>query len=173
MVLVGRVRRDAAGVADALREIVRDLDPTIPVEANVPYEDLMGIALMPSRAAAFTAMVFGGIGLVLAALGLYGVLSFAVARRSREIGIRMALGAEPRLVRGLIFRGVVRLAGIGLVVALASTHLLRGMLYGLSPADPLTFGGIVLFQLAVALAAGYLPALRATRTNPVEALRAE
>ena len=85
----------------------------------------------------------------------------------------MALGAEPRLVRGLIFRGVVRLAGIGLVVALASTHLLRGMLYGLSPADPLTFGGIVLFQLAVALAAGYLPALRATRTNPVEALRAE
>jgi predicted permease len=177
MVLVARVGRAGAGVAGPLREIVRDIDATMPVDANVAYVDLMSIALLPSRAAAFFATLFGALGLVLAAMGLYGVLAFAVAQRTREIGIRMALGAEPGTVRGLVLRDGVKLAGIGLAIgvaiALALTHLLRGLLYGLSPTDPITFGGIVLLLLGVALAASYVPALRATRTDPVEALRTE
>jgi predicted permease len=177
MVLVARVRETGADVSSALREIVRDLDSTIPIVANTPYSDLMSVALLPSRAAAVSATVFGTLGLVLASLGLYGVLAFAVSERTREIGIRMALGAEPGAVRSLVLVNGVRLAamglGIGVAFALALTRLLRSLLYGLSPTDPITFGAVVLLLLVVALAASYAPALRATRTDPVEALRGQ
>jgi predicted permease len=177
MVMLARVARSGPSVARSFREVVRDLDADLPIDANVPYRDLMGIAMLPSRAGALFTTVFGVIGTVLASLGLYGVLAFAVTQRTREIGVRMALGAEAGKVRAVILRDGVKLAAIGLAIgfaiALAVTRLLRGLLYGLSPTDPITFGGIALLLIGVALAASYLPALRATRVNPIEALRAE
>jgi predicted permease len=177
MVVLARVERRGANVTAEMRGVVRGLDASLPIDANVPYRELMGIAMLPSRAAALFTTLFGGVGLMLAALGLYGILAFAVAQRTREIGIRMALGARTGAVRTLIIRGGVKLVAIGLaigfVIALAVTRLLRGLLYGVSPTDPITFGGIALLLVGVALAAAYVPAWRATRIDPVEALRAE
>jgi putative ABC transport system permease protein len=176
-VVLLRLARPGANVTGALRSIVRGLDDAIPIDANLPYRELMGIAMLPSRAAALFTTVFGGVGLVLAALGLYGILAFAVAQRTREIGIRMTLGAGTGTIRAWVIRGGVKLVGVGLaigfVIALAVTRFLRGLLYGLSPTDPITFAGIALLLVGVALAASYLPAWRATRIDPVEALRAE
>ena len=147
------------------------------IDASIAYRDFMGIALLPGRAAAMFATVFGFVGLLMASLGLYGVLAYTVAQRTREIGIRIALGAAPQRVRAFVLRDGLRLAGIGLAVgfgiALMVTRLLRGLLYGLSPMDPITFGGIGLVLLGVAVIASFLPALRATRISPVEALRSE
>jgi predicted permease len=177
MVMFARIAGNSPGVVNTFRDIVGTLDADLPIDANVPYEDLMGIALLPSRATAILTAIFGTIGLVLASLGLYGVLAYAVTQRTREFGIRLALGAEHGKVRTLVLRDGVKLAVVGLAIgfaiALATTHLLRGFLHGLSPTDPITFGGIALLLVAVALAASYLPAVRATRTDPVEALRAE
>jgi len=106
----------------------------------------------------------------MASLGLYGILAYMVGQRTREIGIRMALGAEERTVRGMVLGDGLT---IGFVIALAVTRLLRGLLHGLSPTDPVTFGGIALILTAVALIASYIPARRATRTDPIKALRVE
>jgi ABC-type antimicrobial peptide transport system permease subunit len=133
--------------------------------------------MIPSRAAALVTSIFCLLGLGLASLGLYGILAYTVGQRTREIGIRMALGAGRGSVRGMVLRDGARLAGLGLTVgfliALAVTRMLRGLLHGLSPTDPVTFGGIAIILIAVALTASYLPARRATRTDPIEALRVE
>jgi predicted permease len=177
MILLARVDPSAASMAAPLREIVRDIDPVVGIDASVAYRDFMGIALLPGRAAAMFATIFGFVGLLMASLGLYGVLAYTVAQRTREIGIRIALGAAPQRVRAFVLRDGLRLAGIGLAVgfgiALMVTRLLRGLLYGLSPLDPVTFGGIGLVLLGVAVMASFIPALRATRISPVEALRSE
>jgi predicted permease len=177
MVVVVRVHPGLENIAPQLRSIVHELEPDLLIDANTSYENFMGIALLPSRAAAVVTSVFGMIGLLLASLGLYGVLAYTVAQRTREIGIRMALGAGSRSVRGMVLRDGARLAGlglaIGLLIALAVTRLLRGLLNGLSPTDPITFGGIALILTVVALAASFFPARRATRTDPIEALRVE
>ena len=177
MILLARVNPRAASIAGPLREIIRDIDPAVGIDASVAYRDFMGIALLPGRAAALFATVFGFVGLLMASLGLYGVLAYTVAQRTREIGIRIALGAAPHRVRAFVLRDGLRLAGIGLAIgfgiALAVTRLLSGLLYGLSPLDPITFGGIGLVLLGVAVMASFIPALRATRISPVEALRSE
>ncbi|UCC74646.1 MAG: ABC transporter permease [Gemmatimonadota bacterium] len=176
-VVLARLEHPGANVAGALRGIVRELDDTVPIDANLPYRELMGIVMLPSRAAALFTTVFGGLGLLLAALGLYGILAFQVAQRTREFGIRMALGAGTDTLRALVIRGGLKLVGIGLAIglglALVVTRLVRGLLYGVSPTDPITFAAIALLLVGVALAASYLPAWRATRVDPVEALRAE
>jgi len=114
---------------------------------------------------------------VLAAVGLYGLLSYVVSRRTREIGVRMALGADRFMVLGLVLRDGVRLTLIGAVIgAMASVvaaRALKHLLYGVAPTDPLTFAVVGLLRVAVALVASYLPAARATRVDPVEALRTE
>jgi predicted permease len=177
MVVVVRVRPGAEDIAPAMRDIVYDIEPDLLVDANTSYENFMGIAMLPSRAAAIVTAVFGILGLGMASLGLYGILAYMVGQRTREIGIRMALGAEERTVRGMVLGDGAKLAGIGLtigfVIALAVTRLLRGLLHGLSPTDPVTFGGIALILTAVALIASYIPARRATRTDPIKALRVE
>jgi len=177
MVVLVRVRPGAEDIAPALAAIVQDVEPDLLVDANTPYENFMGLALIPSRAAALVTAVFGILGLSLASLGLYGILAYTVGLRTREIGIRMALGAGVGSVRGMVLRDGVKLAGIGLgigfLVALAVTRLLRGLLHGLSPTDPVTFGGIAVVLTSVALVASYIPARRATRTDPIAALRME
>ena len=122
-------------------------------------------------------VVFAGVGLFLAALGIYGVLAYSVARRTREIGIRLALGADRRDVLGMVIREGARLVIVGVAVGLLAasclTRLLRNQLFGVSPTDPVVLAEVVLVLLAVALLACFLPARRATRVDPMEALRYE
>ncbi len=177
MAIMVRVEGDVAPLARPMRDVIASLDPGLPMEFNTSYRDVMGIALLPNQAAAGLATLFGALGLLLASVGLYGVLAFSVAQRTREIGIRVALGARDSQVRGMILGHGAKLAGIGLAVGFAMaagvTRLLRGLLFGVSPTDPVTFAGIAALLMSVALVAAAVPAIRATRTNPVEALRSE
>jgi predicted permease len=177
MAVVARVTAGGPDMTRVSREILHSLDPNLIMEGNGPYEDMMGMVMLPNRAGAMVTSVLGLLGLLFASLGLYGVLAYTVSQREREIGIRIALGAEHGRVRALILRDAAKLTGIGLGigfgVAAAITWSLRALLYGVSPVDPLTFGGIAALLIGVALVASYLPARRATRTDPVEALRTE
>jgi predicted permease len=162
-------------IATELRDIVRALDPDLPLRTNGPYAEIIGLSLLPSKIAGSIAGAFGVIGVLLAAVGVFGVLSFVVTQRTHEIGIRMALGADARAVRRLVLAGGLRLTVsglcIGLVLAFGGAQLLRGMLAGLSPTDPIAFGGIALVVILVGALASYLPARRATQTDPIDALR--
>ena len=137
----------------------------------------MNIPLFPARMAANVLGSFGVLALVLAAIGIYGVMSYVVAGRTREIGLRMALGAQLRQVRHLILRQGMMLAGSGLILGLAVVFVLArfltSMLYGVSPSDPVTFVGISFLLAMVALLACYLPACRAARIDPMIAIREE
>ncbi len=121
--------------------------------------------------------LFGALALILASIGIYGVLAYSVAQRTSEIGLRMALGAQPRQVLGLVLKQGMLLALIGAVVgvlvALPVARLASGLLYGVSATDPLTYAGITLLLMGVALLACYLPAQRATRIDPLIALRVD
>ena len=120
---------------------------------------------------------FGLLALTLACIGIYGIMAYVVARRTSEIGIRMAMGAQNRQVLVMILRETILLAGIGIVIgvfaAIGLTRYLENMLYGLRPFDPLTYSAAVLVMLAVVLTAGWLPARRASRLDPMVALRHE
>jgi ABC-type antimicrobial peptide transport system permease subunit len=138
-------------------------------------QEVVGVALLPNRVAMAMAMLFGAAGLLLAAVGLYGVLSYMVSRRRREIGIRMALGAAAADVRNLVLGDGLRMVlvglGIGFAGAAAVSRLLRSFLFGVSPVDPLTYGGIAVVFAAVAALACLVPVRRALRTEPLEVLR--
>jgi ABC-type antimicrobial peptide transport system permease subunit len=120
---------------------------------------------------------FSALALVLAALGIYGVLAYSVAQRTREIGVRMALGARDSIVARMVVREALRVVGVGLVIgvvgAVALTRVLATLLYDVSPTDPLTFTGVTLALGAVAVTASYFPARRAARVDPIVALRQE
>ena len=143
----------------------------------MPLSEWTGITLLPHKAAAALAAGLGGISLLLAAIGLYSVMAYAVSQRTQEIGIRMALGARPRDVLGdVLLRGMsLTLAGVaaGMAAALAVARLVAGMLVKVSANDPIAFVGGALFLTLVALLASYLPARRATRVDPMAALRSE
>ncbi|UCC71641.1 MAG: ABC transporter permease [Gemmatimonadota bacterium] len=175
--LVARTVPGAPRIDRPVREIALELDPDLPVQTNAPYAQIIGLSLLPNRVAALMTLGFGALGLLLAAVGLFGVLSYGVSQRTREIGIRIALGASVRDVNALVMGQGLRLTGTGLVIgclaAFGAAQLIRGLLFGVSPADPVAFGSIALVFAAVGLLASYLPARRATRTDPLTALRQE
>src|SRR5205085_10309651 len=166
-------------LANAIRRAVRETDPTLPVLALKTFpqhlESNMEIWIIRTGAMLFS--VFGGLALLLAIVGVYGVKAYSVARRTREIGIRMALGARPQGVQWMIVReGIVMLAGgvtIGLLLAVATGRLLAGMLYQVGALDPIAFATAPLLLGSATVIATWLPARRATRISPMAALRTE
>ena len=176
MVLLLRTAGDPRSILPALVGEARSLDPELPVEANTMTEHL-GFALLPQRIGAAVLGVFGVVAAVLAALGLYGVMSYVVSQRTAEIGIRMALGARSHDVRMLVVRRALALTltglGLGLAAALAATRVLASFLVDVSPTDPATLVSVAVLFTAVALLASWLPARRAAAVDPMRALRSE
>jgi predicted permease len=172
-----RTRGEPAQLASALRREVTALDPDLALSRVQPLEDVLSSSLSRRRFAASLLGIFAGVALALSAVGIFGVMTTMVTQRTREIGIRMALGAQPRDVRALVVRHGATLAGLGLVIglvgALALSRLLTGLLYGVRASDPVTLSGVAFLLGSVAVAASYFPARRATRVDPLEALRSE
>jgi len=175
--LVARTRGDPRQVLSALRDEVKKLDPSISVYAAKTLKEHMGTSLFPARMAAIALGSFGVLALILAAVGIYGVMSHVVAGRTREIGLRMALGAQLSDVQKLILKQGMLLAAIGslsgLLVAFGGARLMKSLLYGVSTSDPITFTCVALLLLGIALLACWVPARRASRVEPMIALRAE
>lgn len=164
-------------VVAAVRRKVRELDPALPMANVRTLEQVVADTVKPERFYTLLMNAFAGSALLLAAVGLFGVLATSVAQRRQEIGVRIALGARSVQVLGLVLRQGLLYAGLGLglglVASLAAARLLGGFLYGVTPSDPVTFVGVGVVLGLVALVASYLPARRATRVDPVVALRAE
>jgi ABC-type antimicrobial peptide transport system permease subunit len=165
------------GLVKIIDQTLGSLDQSAAIETK-PMRDAFVLALLPSRAGAAILGSMGALGLVLASIGLYGVLAYTISRRIREIGLRMALGAEPHNVLWMVFRDsfVLVAAGIGIglgVAAIATKPLAMFLVPGLSPNDPITLLSVVVLLAAVALAATIGPALRALRVDPMVALRYE
>ena len=173
------VRGDTEPVAlvSSLRSIVRDLDPAATLDNVATMDQIVSNAMSRPRLYAVLLGIFAAVAMILAAIGIYGVLSYVVALRAREIGIRMALGAQSVQVLAVVLRQTTMLTVIGVVVGLvgaaALSRYLEGMLYGLTPLDPTTFLAVVVVFAAVATVASYVPARRATRVDPLVALRSE
>jgi predicted permease len=172
-----RTSQDPALAAGAVRREVQRLDPNLPVNNLATMDQVINDNIWLDRVVAALSMSFGLLATALAAIGLYGVLAYMVARRTREIGIRLALGATQARILRLVMAEVSLVAGMGIAVAipvsLALTRYLKSQLFGLSSTDPLTFAGAALFLALVGIMAAYLPARRATRFDPVIALRYE
>jgi len=177
MALVLRGSLDPSSLAAALRQAVREVDPALPVFDVRTMEARLSDSLAGRRFNLFVLGSFAALALALAGVGIYGVIAYLVTERTREIGIRMALGAQRRSVLSLVVGQGMRLAvlgiGIGLAAALALSRVLRTLLFEITPTDPLTFATIPLVLAAVALIACWLPACRAARVDPMEALRSE
>ena len=173
--LIVRTALDPAALAPGIRDAVRSLDPALPPPLVTTLRRETSIVLFPQRVAAMVSGLLGGAGLLLAAVGLYGLIAFSVGRRTREIAVRVALGAQRGGVVGMVLREGMRLAGTGVVVgvllAVAATRLISGFLFDVSPLDGLTFAGMSGLFIAVALLASYLPARRAAAADPLTALR--
>src|SRR5262245_58389366 len=172
-----RATGDDGALVAAIRNVVHSLAPKLPVFNIKTFADHINESISRERLIALLSSFFGLIALLLAALGLYGVMANAVARRTREIGVRMALGARARNVLWLVLRETLFLVAIGIAiglpVALAANRVIKGFLFGLSANDPLTIALAVSLMLAVAALAGYLPARRATKVDPTMVLRQE
>ncbi len=172
-----RTRGSFAPVLPRIRAVVRQLEPEWSIERAGTLDDYLAEPLAQPRLSTLLLSVFGVVALFLAAIGLYGVMASAVRERTRDLGVRMALGASPDRLPREVVTDALRVTGVGavagLALALLATRSLRALLFEVSPWDPLTLLGVCVLLLAVAVLAAYLPARRATRVDPVEALRAE
>jgi putative ABC transport system permease protein len=168
---------DPASLTPGVREAVRSLDPALPVYAVRTLDEVVASQMAPRRLAVLLISVFSAVALLLAAIGIYGVMSYAVTLRTQEIGIRMALGAEREDISRMVLRYGAKMSmigvAVGLVAAFGLAQTMSGLLFQTSVADPPTFGVVPLLLMTVALAACYIPARRATRVDPLEALRTE
>jgi putative ABC transport system permease protein len=175
--VVIRTSQSASAVAAAVRQVVWSIDPNLPVTDIASMPDALASSVAEPRFRTWLVGLFGLVALVLSAAGIFGVISYSVSTRTREFGVRLALGARPREILKMVLGEGLRLAavglGVGAVAALALAQLLKSVLFGVAASDPLTFIGTATFLLAVALAACYIPARRATRIDPVVALRYE
>jgi ABC-type antimicrobial peptide transport system permease subunit len=153
----------------AVRQELTGLEPNLVFLENQTMESSIATTLFPARIGTLVLSVAAGVVLLLAAIGLYGLIAFSVSRRTREIGIRVALGANPGSVLALVLRQGMALVLVGLVagalIALVATRALQGALYGIGPTDPVSFGGALVLLTLVALAANLIPAYRASRTD--------
>jgi predicted permease len=172
-----RTAGDPLAFAGVVRQTVREIDATVPISDVRSLEQVMSASVARPRLIMALLMVFAGVGVVLGAVGVYGVIAYAVGERRREIGVRIALGAEPRTVAGsVVARGLMYAVigvAIGLAGALALTRVMKSLLFGVSATDPVTFGVLSLFLIGVAVVASYVPARQAARTDPMVALRSE
>jgi putative ABC transport system permease protein len=172
-----RTAGDPLALASSVRTVIRDLDPSLAVTRVETMHDIVRTSLAPARASMLLLTLFAAIALVMAAVGVFGVMSYGVLLRSREMGIRLALGAKPSAVRRMVLAGGLMQAGIGIAIGVAGalwlTRLMESLLFGVSPGDPLTLASVAAILLGVAALACYLPARRATRVDPLVVLRAE
>ncbi len=175
--LVVRTVGDPVSIAGPVRELVRTLDPALPIVWMRTMDDIAAASVARPRFVMTLLSVFAGVALLLGAIGVYGVISHAVAMRTNEIGIRIALGAGGGAVTRLVVRQGMQLTWIGVAVglaaAIAATRLIRGFLFEISPTDPLTFAAVTALMVVVGMAACYVPARRASRIDPLSALRQE
>lgn len=177
MRVVIRANAAPAAVIGAARQTIHEIDPGLPLANVSSLAALTDTAMAGERFSMLLVGSFGFLAVFLAAVGVYGVVSYSAARRTREIGLRIALGAQRSHIFGLIIRRAVGLSGIGivcgLIAALGMGRILTGFLYDVSPADPLTFAAVSVFLIAVAIGASYIPARKAAAIDPLEALRIE
>jgi putative ABC transport system permease protein len=177
MRVVLRAEGNPAGLAAPLRDALAELDADIPLTEVQTMEEALGVWAAERRLTTLVVAAFALLALVLGAVGVYGVVAHLVALRTREIGIRIALGAVPREILRLVLAQGVRLAvvgiALGLLAALAVSRLLGRLLFEVEPTDTPTFVGTAVALAVVALAASLVPALRALRTDPMDALRSE
>ena len=175
--LLIRTSSDPRLVASAATNVIHKIDPMLPVDTVSTMDEILSGTLSPRRFSVILISIFAALALVLAAIGIYGVMSYMVGRRVGEIGLRVALGAQPRDVLRLIVGNGARLSLIGIAIgaagALALTRLMSSLLYGVSARDPVTFAAVAILLAVVALAACYIPARRAMRVDPMVALRYE
>ncbi|MDE3130526.1 MAG: FtsX-like permease family protein [Acidobacteriota bacterium] len=177
MNLVVKSPLPAGSVATAVRQATRAIDPALAIFRVRSMDDVVSDSLGTSRFQTVALGIFGSLALLLALVGIYSVMTYAVSQRTHEMGIRMALGASETDVLRLVLREGGRLTLFGIVAGLAVspllTRLLSGLLYDVTPLDPITFGTVAILLAATSLAATYLPARRATRVDPLVALQAE
>jgi putative ABC transport system permease protein len=177
MTLMVRTQSNPSGFVPSLRNEMRALNRDVPVFSVQTMTDRIGSQLSAERMIAVLLSIFSGVALLLAAIGVYGVMAYAVAQRTREIGIRMALGAEGKdILKLIVSQGLILVVigtGVGLMLSLAFTRVLQTLLFDVSATDPLAFGAIIALLMLVGLLACYLPARRATKVDPLVALRYE
>ena len=175
MVLLVRTNGDPAAALGTAQRETRALDSHVPLNNPYPMREIVNQSLWPARLAAVLLGTVGALALTLASVGLYGVMAYSVTQRTREIGVRMALGADRSAVRAMVLRQAMALVVIGLMIgvtgAVAVARVATRLLFGMSPVDPATFGGVCLVLFGVALVASYVPAWRASRLDPLRALR--
>jgi putative ABC transport system permease protein len=177
MSFVVRTDGDPESLAPGIRAAVREVDPRLPVYGLRPMSEVIARSMVQPRFLSLLLATFSGIALFLASIGIYGVMAYSVAQRTQEIGVRMALGAQRLNVLRLVFGQGFLLLMIGIVIGLggafAVTRVMRTLLFEITATDPLTYSGVVLLLTAVALLACYIPARRATKIDPLVALRYE
>jgi predicted permease len=175
--LVARTSGDSSALLNGMRRELLAMEPSLVFMVSRTMDENLATSLMPARVGAILASAFGGLGTLLAGIGLYGVIAFSVARRTREIGVRMALGANPGTVLSMVMRQGFTIVAIGMiaggVLAAGAASALRGVLYGITPFDPIAWGLALSAMLVAAALANFVPARRAMRVDPMSALRTD